>query len=75
MLQAILDCAQALFDHYDENRDVWMTIRSHCGDLFGTEDLSLLQLYPIEPFGVSEGEFPLSLMMGMTGLPASACSV
>ena len=37
-LQAILDCAQVSFDHYDENRDMWMTIRSHCGDLLGTED-------------------------------------
>ena len=37
-LQAILDCPQASFDHYDENRDVWMNIRSHCEDLLCTED-------------------------------------
>ena len=37
-LQAILDCAQASFDHYDDNRDVWMNIRSHCKDLLCTED-------------------------------------
>jgi len=37
-LQAILDCAYASFHHYDENRYVWLTIRSHCKDLLGTED-------------------------------------
>ena len=37
-LQAILDCTQASFDHYDENRDVWVNIRSHCKDLLCTED-------------------------------------
>jgi hypothetical protein len=38
--QAILDCAHASFDHYDENCDVWMTGRDHCKDLLGAEDLS-----------------------------------
>ena len=42
-LQAILDCAQALFDHYDENRYVWTNIRSHCEDLLCTNDLSRYQ--------------------------------
>ena len=37
-MQAILDCAYESFSRYDENRDVWMTIRSHCKDLLGTED-------------------------------------
>ena len=36
-LQAILDCAGASFDHFDENRVVWMEIRGHCEDLLGTE--------------------------------------
>jgi hypothetical protein len=43
MLQAILKCAQASFDHYDENRDVWMTVRNHCKDLLSAEDLSRYQ--------------------------------
>jgi len=38
-LQAILDCAQASFDHYDTNRDVWMTVRNHCKYLLGADDL------------------------------------
>ena len=38
MLQAILDCADASFDRYDENRDVWMTIRDHCMGLLGDDD-------------------------------------
>ena len=42
-LQAVLDCAQALFDHYDENRYVWTNIRSHCEDLLCTNDLSRYQ--------------------------------
>ncbi len=37
-LQAILDCAEDSFGHYDENCNVWMTIRSHCEDLLGAED-------------------------------------
>ena len=37
-MQAILDCADESFDRYDENRDVWMTIRSRCKGLLGTED-------------------------------------
>ena len=42
-LQAILDCAQASFDHYNENRYVWTNIRSHCEDLLCTNDLSRYQ--------------------------------
>ena len=42
-LQAILDCAQASFDHYNENRDVWMNIRSHYEDLLWTEDFRRYQ--------------------------------
>jgi len=37
-LQAIPDCAYKSFSHYDENCDVWMTIRDHCNGLLGTED-------------------------------------
>ena len=37
-MQAILDCADASFDRYDENRDVWMTIRDHCRGLLGDDD-------------------------------------
>jgi hypothetical protein len=37
-LQALLDCAGDSFHHYDENRDVWMTIRSHCQVLLSAED-------------------------------------
>ncbi len=42
-LQAILNCAGDSFHHYDENRDVWMTIRSRCEDLLGAEDLRRYQ--------------------------------
>ncbi len=42
-LQAILDCAQASFDHYNENRYVWTNIGSHCEDLLCTNDLSRYQ--------------------------------
>ncbi len=38
MLQAILDCAEDSFGHYNENCNMWMTIRSHCEDLLGAED-------------------------------------
>jgi len=37
-LQAILDCADEAFSRYDENRDVWMTIRGHCEGLLGAKD-------------------------------------
>ena len=43
MLQAILECAQASFEHYNENRDVWMTVRDHCKDVLGAEDNSRFQ--------------------------------
>ena len=42
-MQAVLDCAHASFDHYDENRHVWATIRSRCEDLICTDDLSRYQ--------------------------------
>ncbi len=42
-LQAILECAQASFEHNNENRDVWMTVRYHCKVLLGAEDLSQYQ--------------------------------
>ena len=37
-LQAILDCAEDSFSRYNENRNVWMTIRGHCEGLLGAED-------------------------------------
>ena len=42
-MQAVLDCAQASFEHYNANRDLWMTVRDHCKDLLGAEDLSRYQ--------------------------------
>ncbi len=42
-LQAILNCAGDSFHHYDENCDVWMTIRSRCEDLLCAEDLRRYQ--------------------------------
>ena len=42
-LQAVLDCAQASFNHYDENWYVWANSRSHCKDLLCTDDLSRYQ--------------------------------
>ena len=42
-MQAVLDCAHASFDHYDENRHVWATIRSRCEYLLCTDDLSRYQ--------------------------------
>ena len=38
MLQAILDCAYASFEHYDVNRDVWLTVRTACEDLLSVDD-------------------------------------
>ena len=37
-MQAILDCANESFSRYDENRNVWMTIRGKCKGLLGEED-------------------------------------
>ena len=37
-LQAILDCTNKSFSRYDENHDVWMTIRGHCKGLLGAKD-------------------------------------
>ncbi len=42
-MQAVLDCAHASFDHYNENQHVWLTIRNHCKDLLCTDDLSRYQ--------------------------------
>ena len=39
MLQAILNCMQASFDHVELNSDARITIRSHCKDLLGSEEL------------------------------------
>ena len=38
-LQAILDCAQASFDHYELNCDVWSLVRTDCRDLLGPDEL------------------------------------
>jgi len=38
MLQAILDCAYESFKRFDENRDVWTTIRDHCKGLLSDDD-------------------------------------
>ena len=37
-MQAILDCADESFSCYDENCNVWRTIRGHCEGLLGAED-------------------------------------
>jgi len=37
-LQAILDCTYESYKRFDENRDVWTTIRDHCKDLLGDDD-------------------------------------
>ena len=42
-LQAVIDCAHASFHHYDENRNVWTSIRNCCGDLLCTADLTRYQ--------------------------------
>ena len=42
-LHAILDCAHAFFDHYEEDRDVWLMGRAACEDLLGTEDFRRYQ--------------------------------
>ena len=39
MLQAILTCAQASFDHFELNCNVWTTVRDHCRGLLGSEEL------------------------------------
>jgi hypothetical protein len=56
-LQAVLDCVDASFDHYDENQHVWVTIRSRCEDLLCTDDLSRYQeLCDREVFGEAGAE-------------------
>ena len=37
-LQAILDCTYESFKHFNENRDVWTTIRDHCKGLLSDDD-------------------------------------
>ena len=45
-LQAIINCAQASFDHFDLNRDAWSLVRGYCKDLLGAEELKRYwQLY------------------------------
>ena len=39
MLQAILDCAYASFDHYELNCETWMLVRNWCKDLLVPEEL------------------------------------
>ena len=36
-LQAILDCAHAFLDHYEEDLETWLMVRTACEDLLGTE--------------------------------------
>jgi hypothetical protein len=38
-LQAILNWEQALFDHFELNRDGWSLVRSYCQGLLGSEEL------------------------------------
>ncbi len=38
-LQAILNCAQASFDHFELNCDVWSLVRTYCQDLLGSDEL------------------------------------
>ncbi len=42
-LQAILNCAHAFFDHYKEDRDAWMMVRTACEDLLDTKDFRRYQ--------------------------------
>ncbi len=37
-MQASLDCAYESFKRFDENRDVWTTIRDHCKGLLSDDD-------------------------------------
>ncbi len=38
-LQAILDCTQASFDHFELNCDAWSLVRTYCRSLLGSEEL------------------------------------
>ncbi len=38
-LQAILNCAQVSFDHFEHNCDVWSLVRTYCRGLLGSEEL------------------------------------
>jgi hypothetical protein len=42
-LLAILNCAQASFDHFERNCDEWSLVRIHCRDLLGAEDFDRYQ--------------------------------
>jgi hypothetical protein len=42
-LLAILNCAQASFDHVERNCDEWSLVRIHCRDLLGAEDFDRYQ--------------------------------
>ena len=39
MLQAILNCVQASFNHFELNCDVWLLVRTYCRGLLGSEEL------------------------------------
>ena len=38
-LQAILNCAQVSFDHFELNCDVWLLVRTYCRGLLGSDEL------------------------------------
>ncbi len=38
-LQAILNCADASFDHYELNCELWSLVRNRCKDLLVPEEL------------------------------------
>ena len=42
-LQAILNCADASFDHYELNCETWMLVRTWCKDLLDPEELERYQ--------------------------------
>jgi len=42
-LQAILNCAQASFDHSELTYDVWSLVRTYCRGLLGSEELERYQ--------------------------------
>ena len=60
-LRAILDCAEDSFSHNDENRDVWMAIRSQCEVLLGAKDFYRYQkLFQKDGFNYEREENRLS---------------
>ena len=42
-LQAILDCAHAFLDHYEEDLETWLMVRTVCEALLGTDDFRRYQ--------------------------------